>query len=785
MNKILTKKQLSDHAYSFVVENGQIARSSRPGNFVTVRADIHSERIPLVVVDSDKQKGTLTLVVQEAGLSSTKFCQLAEGDEILDVVGPLGTPYAISKVGTVVCVGGGVGTVSVLPVARAMKEAGNRVVSVVAAQTKDRLVVVDEMRQASDELIVVTDDGSEGQKGLPVDALGEILAREQVDRIVAVGPGAMMEAICQVGKEKSIPVDVALNAIIVDGTGICGSCRLTIGGKTRFVCIDGPFFDGTQVDWKEVETRGTIYSKMENDALEQIGVHLDKESRLEQTDKEQLTIKEPLGHGAENDSIEELTDRGAAWRDELRKSMKNKDRMALKRHAMPMVDMHTRTHDRIQEVAQGFTLEMAMDEARRCIDCAKPTCREGCPIHMNIPAFIKNIERGEILAADRVLKQYSSFSAICGRVCPQEKQCEGHCIHVKMKDAPVAIGPLERFVADYERQSVKKVTWDVAPANGIKVAIIGSGPSGLAFAGEMAKKGFEPHVFEALHFLGGVLYYGIPQYRLPDEIVDHELDVLRSLGVKFHTNCLVGKTVTIDELREQGFKGIYVATGAGKPKFMNIPGENAIHILSANEFLFRVNVMDADQPDSETPLYVGKKVIVVGGGNTAMDSCRTAKRLGADVTVVYRRTFDEMPAGRDEIEQAQEEGVNFMNLHNPQRYIVGDDGKVKGAVLDVMKLGEPDDSGRRRPVKTGETITVECDEVLVAVGVDPNPLVPQSIEGLKEGWAHAIEVNEDGQSNISDIYAGGDIARGAATVVLAMGDGRRAANKMAEELLAK
>ena len=301
----------------------------------------------------------------------------------------------------------------------------------------------------------------------------------------------------------------------------------------------------------------------------------------------------------------------------------------------------------------------------------------------------------------------------------------------------------------------------------------------------MAKKGFEPHVFEALHFLGGVLYYGIPQYRLPDEIVDHELDVLRSLGGKFHTNCLVGKTVTIDELREQGFKGIYVATGAGKPKFMNIPGENAIHILSANEFLFRVNVMDADQPDSETPLYVGKKVIVVGGGNTAMDSCRTAKRLGADVTVVYRRTFDEMPAGRDEIEQAQEEGVNFMNLHNPQRYIVGDDGKVKGAVLDVMKLGEPDDSGRRRPVKTGETITVECDEVLVAVGVDPNPLVPQSIEGLKEGWAHAIEVNEDGQSNISDIYAGGDIARGAATVVLAMGDGRRAANKMAEELLAK
>ena len=783
MNKILAKNQLSDHVYSFVVENEQIARNSRPGNFVTVRADINSERIPLVVADSDKKQGTLTLVVQEAGLSSTKFCQLGKEDEIFDVVGPLGTPYPISKVGTVVCIGGGVGIVALVPVAKAMKNAGNRVVSVAAAPTKTRLVMSEEMREASDELIVMTDDGSEGKQGLAVDALNEILAKEQADRIVAVGSGAMMESVCKVAKENNIPVDVALNAIMVDGMGICGSCRLTIGSKTRFVCIDGPFFNGTDIDWKEVETRGNIYSKMENAALENIGIHLHKGVRLEQTDKEKPQIEKPIDNGAENDSIEELTDRNAAWRETLRKSMKNKDRMSIKRNPMPMVDMHMRTHDRIQEVAQGFTLDMAMSEARRCIDCAKPTCREGCPIHMNIPAFIKNIERGEILAADKVLKHYSSFSAICGRVCPQEKQCEGHCIHVKMKDAPVAIGPLERFVADYERQSAKKVNWKVAPANGIKVAIIGSGPSGLAFAGEMAKKGFEPHVFEALHFLGGVLYYGIPQYRLPDEIVNHELSVLRTLGVKFHTNCLVGKTVTIDQLREQGFKGIYVATGAGKPKFMNIPGENAIHILSANEFLFRINVMDADRPNSETPLFIGKKIIVVGGGNTAMDSCRTAKRLGADVTVVYRRTFEEMPAGRDEIEQAQEEGIHFMNLHNPQRYIIDDDGKVKAAVLDIMKLGEPDESGRRRPVNTGETITIECDEVIVAVGVQPNPLVPQSIEGLKEGWAHSIEVDEDGKSNIADIYAGGDIARGAATVVLAMGDGRRAAAKMAEHLL--
>lgn len=783
MNKIISKRQLSDHVYSFVVNEPQVARSSRPGNFVSVRTDVRAERIPLVICSTDPEKGTITLVVQEAGLSSSKFCQLEEGDRILDFVGPLGTPYAIGKVGTVLCVSTGVGTVGVLPIARALHEAGNRVIAIIAAPTAERLVLAEEMRAHTDNTIVMTDDGSAGEKGLPTQAVKEILAAEHVDRIVAVGSGKMMEEVCLMAKEAGIETDVALNAIMVDGTGICGSCRLTIGGKTRFVCIDGPFFKGNDVDWKEVETRGNIYNKMENDALESIGIHLDKEATLDQTDTQKPTIDTPIGNGAENDSIEELTDRNAPWRADLRKAMKTKERMAIPRNPMPMLDMHTRTHDRIQEVAQGFTLEMAMNEARRCIDCANPTCREGCPIHMNIPAFVKNIERGEILAADKVLKHYSSFSAICGRVCPQEKQCEGHCIHIKMKDAPVAIGPLERFVADYERQSAKKVTWDVAPANGIKVAIVGSGPSGLAFAGEMAKMGFEAHVFEALHFIGGVLYYGIPQYRLPDEIVNHELDVLRSLGVHFHTNTLVGKTVTVEELRQQGFKGIYVATGAGKPKFMNIPGENAIHILSANEFLFRVNVMDADQPESETPLFVGKKILVVGGGNTAMDSCRTAKRLGADVTVVYRRSYNEMPAGHDEIEQAQEEGVNFMNLHNPQSYIVGDDGKVKGAVLEVMKLGEPDESGRRRPENTGETITVECDEVIVAVGVQPNPLVPNSIEGLKLGWASAIEVDENGQSSQPDIYAGGDIARGAATVVLAMGDGRRAAADMAARLL--
>ena len=401
---------------------------------------------------------------------------------------------------------------------------------------------------------------------------------------------------------------------------------------------------------------------------------------------------------------------------------------------------------------------------------------------INIPSFVKNIERGQFLAAAKVLKQTSALPAVCGRVCPQEKQCESRCVHMKMNEPAVAIGYLERFAADYERESGQMSLPDTQPANGIKIAVVGSGPAGLSFAGDMVKKGYDVYVFEALHEIGGVLKYGIPEFRLPNRIVDVEIDNLRKMGVHFQTDVIVGKTISVDELEEKGFKGIFVGSGAGLPNFMDIPGENALNIMSSNEYLTRVNLMDAANPHTDTPMNLGKRVIVVGGGNTAMDSCRTAKRLGADVTLVYRRSEAEMPARLEEVKHAKEEGIRFMTLHNPKEYLTDEKGAVKAAVLDVMRLGEPDQSGRRRPEVTGETVTQECDQVIVAVGVSPNPLVPRSIKGLELGRKNTIVVDEGMQSSRKEIFAGGDIVRGGATVILAMGDGRRAAAHMDERL---
>lgn len=401
-----------------------------------------------------------------------------------------------------------------------------------------------------------------------------------------------------------------------------------------------------------------------------------------------------------------------------------------------------------------------------------------------IPDFIEQIKEGNIEKAYEIISESSSLAAICGRVCPQEKQCESKCIHIKMGGKAVAIGYLERFAADYERQSGQVALPQMATPNGIKVAVVGSGPAGLSFAGDMVKKGYDVFVFEALHEIGGVLKYGIPEFRLPNRIVDVEIENLRKMGVHFITDCIVGKTISVEELEEKGFKGIFVASGAGLPRFMNIPGENALNIMSSNEYLTRVNLMDAADPTTDTPINLGKKVIVVGGGNTAMDSCRTAKRLGAEVAIVYRRSEQEMPARLEEVKHAKEEGINFMTLHNPKEYLVDENGAVKAAVLEVMELGEPDESGRRSPVPTGETVTMECDQVIVAIGVSPNPLVPNSIPGLELGRKNTIAVNDEMQSSRSDLFAGGDIVRGGATVILAMGDGRKAAANMDKKLQA-
>ncbi len=390
------------------------------------------------------------------------------------------------------------------------------------------------------------------------------------------------------------------------------------------------------------------------------------------------------------------------------------------------------------------------------------------------------------MEAAKTLKETSALPAVCGRVCPQEKQCESKCIHLKMKKEAVAIGYLERFAADYERESGQMSVPKTAPANGIKIAVVGSGPAGLSFAGDMAKFGYDVTVFEALHEIGGVLKYGIPEFRLPNEIVDVEIDILEKMGVKFISNCIVGKTISYEDLHNDGFKGIFVASGAGLPNFMNIPGENLVGVLSSNEYLTRVNLMAAAHDFSDTPVVKGHNVAVIGGGNTAMDSVRTARRLGAErAMIVYRRSEEEMPARVEEVKHAKEEGVEFLTLHNPVEYIGDEKGRVKQMRLQKMELGEPDASGRRKPVPIeGAIKTIDVDQVIVSVGVSPNPLIPSAFKGLSVSkWGTIIVNDETMQSDISDVFAGGDIVRGGATVILAMGDGRKAAAAMHENLI--
>ena len=786
MNKIVKKEQFSEKVFKLEVEAPLIAKARKAGHFVIVRVGENGERIPLTIAGSNPAAGTITLVIQTVGASTSKLCALGEGDFITDVVGPLGRATHIENFGTVVCAGGGVGVAPMLPIIQALKAAGNRVVSVLAGRSKDLIILEDEVRKSSDEVIIMTDDGSYGQKGVVTVGIEQVILRERVDKVFAIGPAIMMKFCCLLTKKYEIPTDVSLNTIMVDGTGMCGACRITVGGKTRFVCVDGPEFDGHQVDFDEMLRRAGAFKAEELAAMEAYQAHLGQTLPTEKTADANPTNIETAAP-TEAAPLAELTDRNAPWREELRKSMKGKERTQIERCQMPELDPVYRATTRTEEVNQGLSVEQAMTEAKRCLDCANPTCMQGCPVSINIPSFIKNIERGHFLDAARVLKSTSSLPAVCGRVCPQEKQCEAHCIHLKMKEPAVAIGNLERFAADYERESGNIALPEVAERNGRKIAVVGSGPSGLSFAGDMAKMGYEVTVFEALHEIGGVLKYGIPEFRLPNKIVDVEIQNLEKIGVRFVKDCIIGKTISVRELEEQGYEGIFVGSGAGLPNFMGIPGENSNGIMSSNEYLTRVNLMDASNPAYDTPIKKARSVMVVGGGNTAMDSCRTAKRLGAErVFIAYRRSEAEMPARLEEVKHAKEEGIEFLTLHNPIEYHADDKGNVTEVVLQKMELGEPDASGRRSPQPIpGATETIEIDQAIVAVGVSPNPIVPTSIEGLELGRKNTIVVNEGMQTNLPTIFAGGDIVRGGATVILAMGDGRRAAAAMNEYLTKK
>ena len=783
MYKIVSKRFFSENVAELEVEAPLIARSRKAGHFVIVRVDKQGERMPLTISRADVERGTITLVVQRIGVSSAKLAAVEVGDELADVVGPLGRATRIEKYGTVVCACGGVGAAPMLPIAQAMKAAGNRVVTVLAARTAELIILREQLEAVSDEVIVMTDDGSLGSKGLITQGVEQVIQREQVDKCITIGPAIMMKFVALTTQKYHIPTEASLNTIMVDGTGMCGACRVTVGGKTKFVCVDGPEFDAHEVDFDEMLSRLKSYKAEEAEAYEKY--------KTENLDPLQLPLQRGRVGGLHSSIDTNLSPslcregRGGS------SPLSNKERVAIPRVQMNELAPEVRIHSLREEVNQGLTFEQAVTEAHRCLNCKNPTCVEGCPVNIHIPAFIKQLEQGDVMGAAAIIKESSTLPAVCGRVCPQEKQCEAHCIHLKMGKPAVAIGYLERFVADYAREeqtlsnSPLKGENPKSPFKGDleglgRIAVVGSGPAGLAFAGDMAKYGYNVTVFEALHEIGGVLKYGIPEFRLPNRIVDAEIDGLRALGVEFKTDTIVGKTITVEQLQAEGYAGIFVGSGAGLPRFMNIPGENLNGVLSCNEYLTRVNLMDASSEATDTPLLRGRNVVVVGGGNTAMDAVRTAKRLGAEhAIIVYRRSEEEMPARIEEVHHAKAEGIEFMTLHNPLEYHADENGRVKEAVLQVMTLGEPDESGRRSPVPVeGETVTIPADLVIVSVGVSPNPLIPSSVKGLEISKKGTIVVNEKMQSAIPTLFAGGDIVRGGATVILAMADGRHAAKEM-------
>ena len=766
MNTIISKRFFSENVAELVVEAPLIARSRKAGHFVIVRVDKRGERMPLTISDADVEKGTITLVVQRIGVSSSKLCALEAGDQVADLVGPLGKATDIKNFGTVVCACGGVGAAPMLPIAKALKAAGNRVITVLAARTAELIILKEQLEAVSDEVIVMTDDGSMGQKGLVTTGVEQVINREQVDKCVTIGPAIMMKFVALTTKKYNVPTEASLNTIMVDGTGMCGACRVTVAGKTKFVCVDGPEFDAHTVDFDEMLSRLRQYKAEESLAYEAYlsGDNSNDIPNVVNCQSEQSTCFEVAPFEG-----------------------KAKDRVAIPRVKMPELKPEERIQSIYNEVNQGLTFEQAITEAHRCLDCKNPTCVKGCPVNINIPGFIKQLEIGNVLSAAEIIQQSSTLPAVCGRVCPQEKQCEAQCIHLKMGHDPVAIGYLERFVADnaYKLSQSALVSDNISkPSTRGKIAVVGSGPAGLAFAGDMAKYGYEVVVFEALHEIGGVLKYGIPEFRLPNSVVDREIEGLRRLGVKFQCDTIVGKTLTMSDLQSEGFIGVFVGSGAGLPRFMGIPGENLNGVLSCNEYLTRVNLMGASQAINDTPLLNAKNVMVVGGGNTAMDAVRTAKRLGAErAMIVYRRSEEEMPARLEEVRHAKEEGIEFICLHNPIAYHADEQGRVSEAILQVMTLGEPDESGRRSPVEVaGQTVTLPVDLVIVSVGVSPNPLIPSTVDGLEISKKGTIVINDQMQSSIPTLFAGGDIVRGGATVILAMSDGRKAAKSMHEYL---
>jgi glutamate synthase (NADPH) small chain len=769
------KKQFGPTTFLWDVQAPEVARAARAGHFVMVRIDERGERIPLTVADFDAARGTVTVVVQAVGKTTFEMMALSEGDYLLDFIGPLGLPSHIRKLeGTVVLVGGGLGVAPVFPQLREYKAMGNRTVSILGFRNRDLVFWEEQFREFSDELIVTTDDGSYGRRGFVTHALADVLAAEKdVCEVVAIGPIPMMKACAETTRPFGVPTVVSLNSIMVDGTGMCGSCRVTVGGEMKFACVDGADFDGHLVNFDELALRQKRFAREEKAALD----------RFRGESAKLAALTGGSGKSA-MPALCELPEPVAAGPDS--RLPKNIRTIPQERAPMPHQPAEVRRAN-FNEVALGLDLEGALHEAERCLRCKKPRCVPGCPVGIDIPGFISALALKDVKGAYQILKRTNALPAVCGRVCPQESQCEATCV-VGAKFQPVAVGRLERFVSDCALGR----GWDETPeppaSNGAtrkKAAIVGSGPSGLACAGELARRGVEVTVFEALHVAGGVLKYGIPEFRLPDIIIDAEIENLRRAGVEIRVDAIIGKLFTIPQLMtEMGYDAVFVGTGAGSPKFMGIPGEAYNGVFSANEFLTRVNLMRGyQQPIYDTPVGMGKRVAVVGAGNTAMDAARVALRMGAEsVSIVYRRSRRESPARAEELEHAIEEGIQFLWLNNPVEILGDASGWVTGMKVQKMELGEPDASGRRRPVAVaGSEFLLDVDTVIYALGTTANPIIAQTTPGLKiNKWGY-IEVDErTGMTSLPGVFAGGDIVTGAATVILAMGAGKRAASGMLE-----
>ena len=760
MYTILKKELLnSNEIYLMEIHAPWIALGGQPGQFVIVIPHDKGERVPLTICDIHPERESIDIVYQVVGDSTRRLSLMAEGERLYSIVGPLGCRSELLAIPEeerqnmrLLFVAGGVGIAPVYPQVKWAYSLGIPTDVIIGARNKELLFFEDKMRKVCNNLYIMTDDGSYGEKGLVTEKIKSLCTNSEgtysspYSHCVAIGPLPMMKFVSLLTKEIGLKTIVSMNCMMVDGTGMCGACRVTVGGKVKFTCVDGPEFDGHQVDFDEAGRR------------------------LKTPDAQRYRIATvgddaPSGH---------------------RCNLSQAVAQAVTRQKPQEQDPQERARN-FDEVSFGFTPEQAVAEARRCLHCKKPMCVTQCPVSIKIPDFIAAVAREDFAEAARIIAEDSSLPAVCGRVCPQENQCEGSCI-LGHKGEPIAIGALERFVADWKREQKSEFSeYSDYSENSEKekVAIIGSGPSGLTCAGDLAKKGYHVTIFEALHHAGGVLVYGIPEFRLPKQkVVEPEIANLRHLGVEIKTNVIVGKSITIDDLFDrEGYKAVYIASGAGLPKFMGIPGETLVGVISANELLTRTNLMHGYDKTYDTPIYLGRRVAVIGGGNVAMDAARTAKRLGSDVTVIYRREEADMPARREEVHHAKEEGIQFNFLTNPVEFVDDGKGNVCGMRCVRMAMGEKDEKGRRKfTVVEGSEFDMEIDTVVVALGTSPNPLIKTTTPGLDtEPWG-GLKADANGQTTRPGVFAGGDAVTGAATVILAMGAGRVAAKAIDEYL---